>query len=93
MNYIACSHDSTEGFCPHVDTTCKVHKSSSGGGLEIAFESMNNVCRTCDTFAGMGGACSPIATSFPNATVAEFGMIDNDDTVVTKIMTEIFVRG
>ena len=54
---------------------------------------MNNVCRTCDTFAGMGGACSAIAKSFPNATVAEYGIIEPDDNVVTKIMTEIFVRG
>lgn len=30
--YLACSHDSNEGFCPHVDTTCHAA----------------NICRTCD---------------------------------------------
>jgi len=48
--------------------------------------------RTCDTFAGMGGACSEI-DYFPNATIAEYGLIEMDDNVVTNIMTEIFVRG
>lgn len=80
MSYIACSTDSTDGFCKHVDTTCKP----------------NNVCRTCDTFAGMGGACVEI-DYFPNATVAEYGLIDYDDDdkdkVVQQIMTEIYVRG
>jgi hypothetical protein len=36
----------------------------------------------------MGGSCSEI-DYFPNATVAEFGMIDMDDSVVEKIMTEM----
>jgi cathepsin X len=76
MPYLACSHDSTEGFCPGLDTTC----------------TPANTCRTCDTFAGMGGACSQI-DFFPNATVAEYGIIELDDNVVTKIQTEIFVRG
>ncbi len=76
MSYLACSDESTEGFCPLVDTTC----------------SSNNICRTCDTFGGMGGACTEI-DYFPNATVAEFGMIEFDDNVVTNIMTEIYVRG
>lgn len=35
--YLACSNESTEGFCPHVDTTC----------------SAINTCKTCDTFGGM----------------------------------------
>lgn len=73
MPYIACSSESTEGFCPHVDTTCnKV-----------------NTCRTCDTFGGMGGKCSEI-DFFPNATVAEYGMVDNN---ADHIMSEIFTRG
>jgi hypothetical protein len=38
----------------------------------------------------MGGACTEI-DYFPNATVAEYGMIDMDDTVVEKIMTEMCV--
>jgi cathepsin X len=84
MSYIACSTDSTDGFCQHVDTTCQA----------------NNICRTCDTFAGMGGACVEI-DYYPNATIAEFGLIhyddkvgeDNDDDIVQKIMSEIYIRG
>jgi cathepsin X len=34
--YIACSSESTEGFCPHVNTEC----------------SAINTCKTCDTFGG-----------------------------------------
>lgn len=73
MIYMACSEESTEGFCPHVDTTCK----------------KENICRTCDTFGGMGGKCTEI-DYFPNATVAEYGMIDND---IDAIMSEIYARG
>ena len=64
------------GFCSQVDTSC----------------SPANTCRTCDTFAGMGGACTEI-DFFPNATVHEYGMIEFDDNVVERIMTEIVVRG
>lgn len=71
--YLACSSESTEGFCPHVDTTCK----------------KENICRTCDTFGGLGGKCTEI-DYFPNATVAEYGMIDQD---AEKIMGEIYARG
>jgi cathepsin X len=76
MSYLACSEESTEGFCPQLDTSC----------------TPDNTCRTCDTFAGMGGACSRI-DYFPNATVAEYGLIDLDDFVVHKIQTELYVRG
>ncbi|MGK3741874.1 MAG: cathepsin X [Bacillariaceae sp.] len=44
MPYIACSDDSTEGFCPYVNTTC----------------SPINTCRTCDTFIEHGGTCREI---------------------------------
>jgi cathepsin X len=71
--YLACSSESTEGFCSHVDTTCK----------------KENICRTCDTFGGLGGKCTEI-DYFPNATVAEYGMIDQD---AEKIMGEIYARG
>jgi len=70
--YMACSSESTDGFCPHLDTTCTAQ----------------NTCKTCDTFAGMGGSCSEI-DYFPNATVVEYGMIDLDDSVVENIMTEL----
>ena len=76
MSYLACSEDSSEGFCPQLDTTCQP----------------NNICRTCDTFAGMGGQCSEI-DYFPNATISEYGMIEMDENVVENIKTEIFVRG
>mmetsp|Transcript_12045 Transcript_12045/g.15249 ORF Transcript_12045/g.15249 Transcript_12045/m.15249 type:complete len:358 (-) Transcript_12045:371-1444(-) len=71
--YVACSDESDEGFCKHVDTTCK----------------KENICKTCNTFSAYGGFCTHI-DSFPNATVAEYGMIERD---VDKIMAEIFARG
>jgi len=74
MPYIACSSESTDGFCSHVDTTCK----------------KENICRTCDTFGGMGGKCSSI-DYFPNATISEYGMIESGN--VDAIMAEIYVRG
>jgi cathepsin X len=77
MPYIACSDESKEGFCGSVDTTCN----------------SANVCRTCDTFAGMGGSCVMI-DSFPNATVAEYGsygLFAADK--VHKIKAEIYARG
>jgi cathepsin X len=39
--YLACSSESDEGFCGHVDTTCKAM----------------NVARTCSTFSSSGGKC------------------------------------
>jgi cathepsin X len=47
-----------------------------------------NTCRTCSTFAEYGGFCSALST-FPNATVAEYGMISGEK----KIMAEIYARG
>jgi len=44
QTYIACSSDSSEGFCEHVDTTCVAE----------------NVCRTCNTFSAFGGNCVEI---------------------------------
>jgi cathepsin X len=75
MPYLGCSSESTEGICPFITE-------------QVTCESQN-ICRTCDTFGGMGGKCTEI-DFFPNATVAEYGMIDND---VDKIMTEIYTRG
>jgi len=74
--YLACSDDSSEGFCSDIDTTCKAE----------------NICRTCSTFSQYGGTCSQI-DYFPNATVAEYGMIPFDEHVVENIMAEIFARG
>jgi len=79
MPYIACSHESKEGFCaePEVDTACNA----------------KNTCRTCDTFSSLGGTCAEIDL-FPNATVAEYGsygLFTRDK--VHKIKAEIFARG
>ena len=40
--YVACSSESTDGFCPHVDTTCKPI----------------NVARICGSFDGEWGDCT-----------------------------------
>lgn len=40
--YVACSSDSSEGFCSHVDTSCKAA----------------NVARTCGSFSQEGGPCT-----------------------------------
>lgn len=40
--YLACSHDSQEGFCGHIDTTC----------------SALNTARTCGSFDKEGGPCT-----------------------------------
>ncbi|KAL7545586.1 hypothetical protein ACHAWF_008931 [Thalassiosira exigua] len=79
MPYLACSSDSDEGFCGHVDTTC----------------SPLNTCRTCSTFKEKGGECRALDV-FPNATVAEYGKIDeykDDADRVMKIKKEIYARG
>lgn len=44
MNYIACSSESNEGFCPHVDTTCNPI----------------NTCRTCSRDENGIGYCKEI---------------------------------
>lgn len=81
MPYMACSNESKDGFCAHVDTTCQA----------------NTICRTCDTFAGMGGKCTEI-DFFPNATVQEYGLIDPEEfatqsDVVHAIKSELYARG
>jgi len=43
--YLACSSDSEEGFCRHVDTKCKAI----------------NVARTCGSFSEEGGPCSGLS--------------------------------
>jgi len=44
--YLACSPESKEGFCPHVDTTCKAI----------------NTARTCGSFSQEGGPCTGLST-------------------------------
>lgn len=43
--YVACSSDSSEGFCSHVDTSCKAV----------------NVARTCGSFSQEGGPCTGLS--------------------------------
>jgi len=58
------------------------------GAVPSHAQRMNEI--KCDTFGGMGGKCTEI-DMFPNATVAEYGSIDDGD--VHKIMAEIYARG
>jgi cathepsin X len=44
--YLACSSDSQEGFCSHVDTSCKPV----------------NVARTCGSFSEEGGPCTGLSS-------------------------------
>jgi len=43
--YLACSSDSEEGFCAHVDTSCKAI----------------NIARTCGSFSQEGGPCTGLS--------------------------------
>lgn len=70
--YLACSSESQEGICPHVDTTCTAE----------------NIAKTCSTFSSMGGKCTGLS-SFPNATVAEYGTIQGQEAM----QAEIYARG
>eukprot|EP00584_Thalassiosira_punctigera_P010681 CAMPEP_0172538990 /NCGR_PEP_ID=MMETSP1067-20121228/10285_1 /TAXON_ID=265564 ORGANISM="Thalassiosira punctigera, Strain Tpunct2005C2" /NCGR_SAMPLE_ID=MMETSP1067 /ASSEMBLY_ACC=CAM_ASM_000444 /LENGTH=267 /DNA_ID=CAMNT_0013324603 /DNA_START=104 /DNA_END=903 /DNA_ORIENTATION=+ len=77
MPYLACSDDSNEGLCEHVDTTC----------------TKQNTCRTCSTFSSKGGTCTeidffPNATVAEHGTynLLTFNRIH-------KIKAEIYSRG
>jgi len=47
-----------------------------------------NIARSCSTFSDMGGFCGPI-TSYPNATISEYGDIQGADNMAK----EIYARG
>jgi len=53
-----------------------------------------NTCRTCSTFSDSGGTCVGL-DYFPNATVAEWGRIEEDDVArrVQMIKAEVHARG
>ena len=74
LAYESCSSDSTEGLC--------------GDSSRDYSCSAFNTCRTCSTFAARGGFCAAIST-FPNATVAEYGRVWG----MTAMQAEIFARG
>ena len=78
--YLACSSDSSEGFCPYVDTTC----------------TPVNTCRTCQAIAGRWFASCNEIDIFPNATIAEYGTYkakDHHSDIVRVIQAEIYARG
>merc|ERR1719272_2658495 len=73
--YLACSAESTEGFCGKLP-----------GGPEAWDCKAENICRTCSTFTSMGGACVEV-DRYPNATVEEFGSVSGADEMAKEIMT------
>jgi len=77
--YLACSSESTEGFCPHVDTTC----------------SAINTCKTCDTFGGMGGKCTEIdiMPNATVAEYGTYSFLRNPSGIVHQLQSEIYARG
>ncbi|CAB9496592.1 Cathepsin Z [Seminavis robusta] len=90
QSYIACSSDSTEGFCPHVDTSC----------------SPRNICRTChhgnnQTCRAIEPPWIPNATVHEYGTYHHsndywshyIGTTNGHVSNVTVIMAEIYARG
>merc|ERR1712176_1300665 len=78
--YLACSEESQEGFCPHIDTQC----------------SAINTCRTCSGFSDKGGECVeldyfPNATVAEYGEVGD--MFDSTESRMHKIKAEIYARG
>lgn len=82
------------GFVPF--DTCQQYFACSSDSTEGFCASVDttcspmNICRTCNTFSRYGGECVEI-TPFPNATIAEYGVILSQD--VNEIKAEIFARG
>jgi cathepsin X len=65
------------------------HDSSEAGcqGRDYSCSAINT-CRTCNTFTSYGGKCTGLST-YPNATIAEYGSVDGAD----RIAAEIYARG
>lgn len=81
--YTACSTDSNEGFCNHIDTSC----------------SAINTCRTCGSFSKTPPfkKCQEL-DRYPNATISEWGYIPRHDgkdhvSMVHAMKAEIYARG
>jgi cathepsin X len=79
--YLACSAESEEGFCQHIDTSC----------------SAVNTCRTCSGFSDSGGDCVeldyfPNATVAEYGEIS-VGWTESWEDVAHKIRAEIFARG
>lgn len=79
LNYFACSSDSTEGFCPFVDTTC----------------SPINTCKTCSRDEYGVGHCKAIDIfpNATIAEYGSYELADNIEQQVNTIKAEIFARG
>jgi len=83
--YLACSSESKDGFCPHIDTTC----------------SAVNTCRTCSGFSDQGGECVeldyfPNATVAEYGEVggdSVFSFFEDYEKKSHAIRAEIFARG
>jgi cathepsin X len=75
--YLACSSDSSDGFCKHVDTTC----------------TPMNTCKTCNTFSENGGECTEIDVfpNATIAEYGSYNLLTEDR--VHKIKAEIYARG
>ena len=78
MPYIACSSESEEGFCKHVDTTCTAI----------------NTARTCGTFTDKGGDCEALPNFPNVTVAEWGTIVDEDPIKrVEKIKAEVFARG
>lgn len=82
--YLACSSESQEGFCPHIDTSC----------------SAVNTCRTCSGFSDKGGECVeldyfPNATVAEYGEVGDgfMDLFSSQEKKVHQIKAEIYARG
>ena len=67
--YIACTSESTEGFCEHVNTSC--------GGIQ-------GIAYTCDTFSEFGGSCRSLER-YPNVTIVKYGMVRGANNIAAEI--------
>lgn len=77
--YLACSTESDEGFCKHVDTTCTAV----------------NTCRTCSTFTAKGGECRALDYYPNATVAEYGEIIEHHDNAarVKKIKAELYARG
>lgn len=69
--YLACSSESTEGFCAHANTKCED-------------SNLRSVAYTCSTFSEMGGFCAAI-DHYPNATISDYGSVQGADNMAKEI--------
>eukprot|EP00470_Lotharella_oceanica_P004375 CAMPEP_0170175298 /NCGR_PEP_ID=MMETSP0040_2-20121228/8399_1 /TAXON_ID=641309 /ORGANISM="Lotharella oceanica, Strain CCMP622" /LENGTH=304 /DNA_ID=CAMNT_0010417231 /DNA_START=1 /DNA_END=915 /DNA_ORIENTATION=+ len=77
--YLACSSDSTEGFCEHIKDSL----------LKCVPE---NIARNCDTFAAYGGSCQALP-EYPNLKIDAYGTINTTAQGTDALKLEILHRG